>query len=87
VFDDAGLAEGVKALGDSGSVYQVSVTDFAGYHLVQLPELAPAVQRVHPDQPCCTTSLQPSVLFPCSLKVWLKKMRNTVWQIQRFAQF
>ena len=46
VLDDAGLAEGVQALGDGGGVDQVPVTDLAGDHLVQLPELATTIQRV-----------------------------------------
>ena len=34
VFDNAALAEGVEALGDGGSIHQVSRTYFTGYHLI-----------------------------------------------------
>jgi len=46
MLDDAGLAEGVEALGDGGGVHQVAAADLAGDHLVEVTELTPSIQRV-----------------------------------------
>ena len=46
VLDNAGLAEGVEALGDRGGVYQVPVADVAGDHGVEVGQAAALVQGV-----------------------------------------
>ena len=46
MLDDAGLAEGVEALGDGGGVDQVAAADLASDHLVEITKLTTSVQRI-----------------------------------------